>query len=310
VNASLHCATAHDGPGVIRAAGGETFPFNTLLYASSLPHLGEVVTREAVDVPVLVRQIGRTGFRDGMLPWPYVALEGDDVERLRAGFPELVSVVGVIGPSSLWRWPGITEVVRFKDHFVLDPALPFHLSARSRANLRKGERRWSLREVAGRAAARTAAALYRRMAAFRGLAGTLFDFPVTHFERLMGVPAVRCFAVVDADGAWGSCCCGARFGDEFHLLHIAASADGLRSFAAHVLMKEVTARCIAQGVRLFLGGLPRTGMEGLERFKQRWTNTLRPTYLLRLVVQPSACQTLPAAPGYDGAFFPRYRTPW
>jgi hypothetical protein len=43
------------------------------------------------------------------------------------------------------------------------------------------------------------------------------------------------------------------------------------------------------------------------RFKQRWSNQTKPSWLLRMIIQPAIYKAM-AIPG--NSFFPAYRTAW
>lgn len=98
--------------------------------------------------------------------------------------------------------------------------------------------------------------------------------------------------------------CGAICGNELHLLHIVVGGNGLTSNASYVLMDEIIRHCVAHNIKLFLGGVPGSGDEGVLRFKVRWSNTTLSSWLLKMVIQPEVYKTL-AVPG--NSFFPAYR---
>ncbi len=285
------------------------FPLHDLAYARGLAHLGEAVQPDDLGLPVLRRPIPGTEWYDGMLPPPYVAPTPDEVATLATALPDLVSIVGVIRPGSEHPWSGVPGVAPAKQHYVFDPQLPWRPGTRTRRHLTEGERRWRLEMPSGAAVAGTAATLHAQVAAARGFSGSLSAFPAAHFDQLAQAPWGVFFAAVDPRGHIGAMACGALCHSELHLLHIAGSAQGRRTSASYVLMAGITEWCTDAGRRMYLGSQPRTGTPGLARFKARWTNTLEPSHLVRLIVRPAEYQSLGGIPGNPDTFFPAYRTP-
>ncbi len=279
-------------------------PFNQLEYARS--HTGLIVNRLNTPTPVFVSKIDNQPYCDGRLPWPYIWLDENEGCKLKSAFDDLVSLTGILAPSQLPPWSHSSDLIAFKPHFVFDPVLgSLKLGRKSRRNLTIGRKRWEISEVDSIEGLRAFFELHQLLVKRRGLSHQ-FDFSEEHFTRLSRLPYFSILGVRDAS-LWGAMACGAYFGDEFHLLHIVISPEGLVSNASYVLMHEITTHCQRHGIKLFLGGVPNGNHEGLRRFKVRWSNQVLTSWLVCMIIQPEIYQRL-AIP--DNSFFPAYRQSW
>ncbi len=303
----MQCEYSKDAPPIAIERGVvQGFPFNTLDYAET--YRGEVRFSESLSSAILIQAIAGYPYCDGRLPWPYVALPEMGELLIKAEFPDLVSITGVIAPSS--TCPSSTaadhELVPFKPHFIFDPSVgSIILSKKSASNLRKGRRVWWAADANSSEGWEAFDDIYRQFIGDHRLTGGFYDFGDDHFPRLSGICSMRLFGVRSST-AWGAMACGAHHGKELHLMHIRVTEQGYRSFASYVLMDEVTRYCEANGLALFLGGLRHGADDGLLRFKRRWTNRTLPAWLLKIVVRPAVYDHL-AIPG--NPFFPGYRLP-
>lgn len=281
-------------------------PYRLPEYATA--YAGTVECRGAAPIPVFVRTIDHVGLQDGCLPWPYIDITEREKTALSNEFSELVSLTGVLAPSLTCPLltSDTTAVVPFKTHFIFDPELGLlNLSRKSRSNLSSGRRVWEPAEASSLEGWATFADLYKELIDRRNLAGGPFDFESEHFLRLSRLPWMTIFGVRNNAG-WGAMACGARHGNELHLLHIVVSGRGLTSNASYVLMNDLISHSIENNIKLFLGGVPGAGAldEGVLRFKQRWSNHALPSWLLKMIIRPEIYGTL-ALPG--NAYFPAYR---
>jgi hypothetical protein len=283
------------------------FPFHLSRYLSGFPHVGTAEPGRDAPAGVIRRPIAGSDLSDGLGPWPYFhARDAGDGAALAAAFPDLVTVVAITQPG--FRPPDGDDAVLLKEHFVHDPDLPATaLSRRARKRLRQAEGRWQV-DCPQRAPERMElAALYAQVSRRRSFAGGFFDFPPAHFAALAGLDGMVYFRVA-RDGEAAGMACGARHGDELHLLHLALSDQGLAEDAAYPLMQAIIDFCRERKVVMLMGGAPRTDGEGIARFKRRWTNRSAPVFLTRFVNRPDAyaalCRNRPAT-----AFFPAYRDP-
>ncbi len=256
---------------------------------------------------MLVRNIEHTPYEDGHLPWPYVCLDEAEVHSLASLHPQLVSITGVILPPQQVEIQPSWALQPFKPHFVFSPALPTTpLSRKSLANLAEGRASWAFAEAASPEDWTCFQRLYEELVQRRGLVQSPFNFAPSHFETLSALPHVRLYGVRH-DRQWGAMLCAAQFGAELHLIHIVVSAEGLRTNASYALMQAMIDLCQDQQLTLFIGGVPAGDSGGMLKFKTRWTNQTRMSYLVRLIVRPDVYDKL-SLPG--NTFFPAYRTSW
>lgn len=263
--------------------------------------------------PLLVREIPGTDLRDGVLPWPYSDLNAEELLGLRAASPDLVSIVGNLSPAtppdevSRMQEAGL-DVVRAKEHFVLDPRLPMRAwSASTRSKIRRAQQQWSPGIVMPDSLP-SVLEIYRSLVRRRELAGTFWDFSDGHFDLLLRDPAARVVGMFDAQGTLGCFACLVRQGDDLHGIHMAGSVQAHDSWGMYALLAELVGECRETGARLFLGGAPRGSRAGSESFKARWSNTTLPVVLVRMVVDAGAYERLPAVA--PAGYFPAYRETW
>lgn len=201
--------------------------------------------------------------------------------------------------------PGRT-LVPLKPHYLFDPQLGLPaLSCKTRSNLRRGQRHWRPERAGSAADWLRFDTLYRAMLARRHLQSGLFDYPPDHFQRLSALPFIRLFGVRD-DREWGSMACGAEYRGELHLLHVLTSPSGLASNASYVLMQHLLEHALSRDETLFIGGVAGSDDGGMLRFKLRWSNTQRMSWLLKMVLRPQDYRRLAIA---GNPYFPAYRHP-
>lgn len=289
-----------------------TFPFNTLGYAEGLSNIGAPETDPSGRLVVLRRAIAGTELSDGTGPWPYLWIDGPaDLESLRTGFPDLVSLVAVTQPG--FR-PELAEAgadaIFLKDHFVYDPARPTPpLSVRTRKRLHRAEAEGTFDLAISDADRMAIVPIYRGLLERRGLTGSLFDFPAKHFAATAALPGSVFFRVANRSGI-GAMACGIVYGDMLQILHTAIAEDGLAWNASYLLMHGMQGFARDSGLRLLTGGMPAGAAPGLRTFKLRWANAFAPVYLVRIVNDRKAYDALSAARGTAGFdFFPAYRAP-
>jgi hypothetical protein len=282
-------------------------PFNTPAYAAGLGHLGAVEMHAGGHFPVLRRVIPGTSLCDGVGPWPYLWVGSpSDVDALREDFPHLVTLSVVTQPGFVPRARS-GDAVLLKQHFIYDPALPAPvMSRRARARLRRCEAAGAFEVVPGGEAWRAMAGVYAGLVRRRCLTGSLFDMPARHFEAVAELEESVFFRVRDAAGV-GGMACGVVFGGLLQILHTATTESGLTWNASYLLMHGLQDYCRGLGLRLFLGGLPDSGRDGLRIFKERWVNSQAPVYLLRIVNDRARYSALCSRARADASFFPAYR---
>jgi hypothetical protein len=285
-------------------------PFNTAFYASGLQNIGTLGVSGHGQLPVLWRPIPGTRHFDGMGSWPYVWIEGqDDLASLRQDFPDLVTITAVTQPGYV---PDSRQVdaVLLKQHYVYDPALPPRpLSARAAGRLRRcaGVADFEVAVDAGRA--ERMSALYDGLKQRRCLGGLHVDFSLPHFQVIAELESGRYFQVRHGNGTIGAMACAVLFGDMLQILHTASSPDGLRWDASYLLMDGIQRYARRTGTRMFTGGMPMGGSDGLRTFKQRWANSFEPVYMIKLINNHSLYADLCRSTNGDHGFFPAYRRP-
>ena len=262
--------------------------------------------RTGAPCAVIARDIGSTGLSDACLPWPYVDIDEVGINQLASAYPEFVSLSGVVLPNRSMI-PESKILVPFKPHYAFDPSLPTRpLSKKSLSNLKSGLRHWEFSQSQSVDDWQHFEGGYRELMQRRNLAGSTFDFPSSHFRNLATLPYVALHGAKGADG-WGAMICSARFGAEMHLIHLVVTTSGLLTNASYVMMQGLIDSCRESGIAMFIGGVPAGDEGGIQRFKQRWTNTTRMSFLLRRILRPEVYRKL-AIP--DNTFFPAYRRDW
>jgi hypothetical protein len=284
-------------------------PFGGIGYMSGLRHIGEPEPSRTGLFSILRRRIAQSGLSDGMGPWPYLWIEGpQDMASLYNDFRHLVSITAVTQPGFV---PGLPEadMTLLKQHFVYDPRLPRPpLSRRAGLRLSRTLMTSFCRLVTDEGRLARMTAMYEGLKARRHLFGGHFDFPAQHFESLHRMENAVFVEVGDASGI-GAAACGVLFQGILQILHTVTSEHGLRWDASYRLMAGLQDYADEHQVRLLTGGLPDGGSPGLLAFKKRWSNSVAPVYLLKIINDRAAyaalCRDSPERSGY----FPLYRAP-
>jgi hypothetical protein len=262
---------------------------------------------------VLLRPIPGTGWHDATGPYPLLPFgTGWDIA---AGLAEIaaagaISLVAVTDPLAPCPAPKLfAHAVPFKRHrLVLGGPVDYVPDTHHRRRLRRAAS-CELAEVALDAVMPDWLRLYAGLAARRGFAGGMQDFPLSYMASLPPL-GLRCFAAREA-GAIVAMGLWLQHGDTawYHLG--AADAAGRESGAGHAVMDLAIRRLLADGVtRIVLGGGLATAAEppcGLDRFKAGFANASRVNLLLGAVLDEARCAALGGATG--GGFFPAYRAP-
>lgn len=293
-------------------------PFSRRDYCLSLPHLGRPVAADGLDTALLARAIPGSRRSDLVGPWPYTVaprpgLAGAALAALRRD--AYVSLTMVLRPdvpadhvAALGAaLDGSAELAPLKDHYVRDPDLPTPtLRARTRQNLRLGERHWHLRRLAPTEISRVCSTLQQQLAARRRLSDHA-RVPARHFRVIAELEGIEAMAAVDADGP-GAVLIAARSGCETHLLHFLTSPRVIRTCGSYLLWMEAIRLWASDGC-VYLGGAPGSADgPGIAQFKARWANRIAPVLLMKAVLDGEAYGALAARAPAGGTFFPAYRT--
>jgi len=283
-------------------------PFNSLQYAAGLGHLG-TAEMDAGKVRVFRRPVPETDLHDGVGAWPYVWIDDQaDIATLYEGYRHLVTLAVVTQPGFVPRGRGDDATI-LKQHFVYDPALPAPpLSRRARGRLAACEKIAAFEVVAGPTGWREFADLYEGLKVRRALKGAFFEKGARHFQAVAECEGSIFFRVAGSRGL-GAMACGVVFADMLQVLHMGSTESGLRWDASYLLMHGLQQFARANRLRLFTGGMPDAGSEGLRVFKSRWANAFEPVYLMKIVNDPIRYRELCAARPAASNYFPAYRDP-
>jgi Acetyltransferase (GNAT) domain len=266
----------------------------------------------AIAVPLLVRGISGTNFRDGISPYGYPGGRIDgatppDPAEVEWGATGLVSV---FIRERLDR-PCLQGATSRSVVQVSDPGSPRRLRTSTRQEVeRNQELGYRVERLPGPEADVEAVAgferAYEQTMRRAGAAGR-YLFGSEYFEALLGSPAVSLFV---AHGPGGGIAAGAIGALSDGLLHYFLSGSG-DEHATSSPTKNVVVAMIdfadELGVPVNLGGGVRPG-DGLEAFKKGFANSELPFHTHEVVCDPAAYAELSA--GREGTdFFPLYRAP-
>jgi hypothetical protein len=287
-------------------------------YAAALAEFGTPLELPRCGGWVLQRPIPGTHHRDAMGSYPVFACRDwstlpDDIEALPAG---LVSFALVTDPFGNWSEPILhrcfDRVLRFKDHFVYDLALPpeRHVSWSHRRNARSALRHLRI-EVATEAAAHLDewTALYGALVVQRGITG-IRAFSSGSFARQLRVPGItmlRAFHGHDViaaqlwyaneDVAYSHLTTGG------HAAYTLGAVDALYWSALQYFRGRARWLDLGGGA-----GITSDGRDGLSAFKRGWSTDSRPVFFCgRILDPPRYAQILREQHVPETAYFPAYR---
>lgn len=270
---------------------------------------------------LLVRSLSNVPWKDVIGCYPVFCCRdwtnlSDDLENLPA---DLVAVSLVADsasgvPFELLQRSFPDVCYRYKSHFFVDLTLPFgsYISSHHRRNARRALR--SLR----------VAELDRpgdHLSQWETMYGTLIArhdihghaaFSHDSFDRQMRVPGLRAFAAFLADEMVGMILW--MIHDKTAYYHLAAYSEaGYLHKASFAMFWHCLQGFSEEGVELAaLGGGAGTyaASDGLSRFKQGWSNEIRPAYLCGRILDHSRYKKLVSESGtQSSSYFPAYRTP-
>lgn len=293
----------------------EPLAYDTAAYAATLSHLGTPFAVPGWEGYLLRCLIpGTTDVFDAMSVWPYcLPPDRSQLPALRAwlqaeGFVTLRAFFRPDAPLSLvhFQQAGF-EVVLLKDHFVFDATLAEEpQSAKTRANIRRGQRLWQLELVSLADHQHTIAAYHEQLLQrkqFRAIAA----LPPTHFAALVDVPAVQVLGALDKEGL-GAALITVHSAQSVHFHVVVGAERAYRNCAFYALYQEAITRW-ASSSTLYLGGAPSSpNGQGIARFKRRFSNRRVPVYMLQTVLNPALCQQLVSLRSpQQSNWFPPYR---
>ena len=290
-------------------------PYDTAAYAATLHHLGTPFRVDGWPGPLIRCAIpGAPDTFDAVGAWPYCsppaddqsarlsnALQAEGVVTFRAFFRPDAPFV-----TAHWRQAGFAPVL-LKEHFVFDPALdwPSH-SAKTRYNIRRGRRLWSVEPIALADHYRTIAAYHEQLVQSRQFS-TLAALPPTHFAALADLPNVHLLGALDKEGL-GAALITVHDAASVHFHVIVGAGRAYQNCAFYALYQVAIERWAASRT-IYLGGAPSSpNGQGIAQFKQRFANRRAPVYMMQAVLDAERCQRLvTTCQGQPSSWFPPYR---
>ncbi|HYG96224.1 MAG TPA: GNAT family N-acetyltransferase [Solirubrobacterales bacterium] len=290
------------------AASAEFFRSRPFLDAEEATHTLRIESGEgALVAPLIVREIEGTEERDGISPYGYPGIVGDDLDLRAIDWSPtgLVSVFirHVLAPSPL---AGATErnVVQ-----IADPALPPKSRPSDRRQIRRNlEAGYVLELVAGRDTTPVQRAgfldVYEQTMRRTGAAAHYF-FGAAYFDRILEAERTW-LALATAPSGDLAAASIAAVSDGYLHYYLSGSADAHLRAAP---MKNVVARLVEHsaelGLPLNLGGGISPG-DALEEFKRGFANRQQPWLTSELVCDERRYAQL-SGDREAGGFFPAYR---
>ena len=290
-------------------------PYDTAAYAATLNHLGTPFSVYGWPGPLLRCAIpGAPDMFDAIGPWPYCsppAIGESAVLYDALQLQELVTFRAFLRPdtplcTAQWQQTSFTLVL-LKEHFVFDPTLdwPSH-SAKTRYNICRGRRLWSIEPIALADHYHTIATYHEQLVRSRQFS-TLAALPPAHFAALANLPSVHVLGALDKEGL-GAALITLHNAASVHFHVIVGAARACQRCAFYALYQAAIERW-ASSRTIYLGGAPGSpNGQGIAQFKQRFANRRAPVYMIQAVLDAERCQRLvTACKGQPSNWFPPYR---
>ncbi|CAM3441190.1 GNAT family N-acetyltransferase [Corallococcus soli] len=268
----------------------------------------------ALRVPLIVRPIEGTPYRDAISPYGYPGgrMDGlrevpkDAVDWTDTGLVSLFVRDRVTGPRCFAGGTERNEV------FFIDPRLPIEFQPEARRQMRRNTR---LGFVSTCSAMRETSHEERegfkdvyRQTMVRDGAHSRYFFSDAYFEQLFSSPNAWLATTRAADGHIASSGVGVSSDGVMHYyLGGTADADLGRSPAKNTVFGALVELSTRLGLPLHLGGGVRPG-DGLEQFKRSFANASSRLCTHELICEPSVYARLSAS-RRDTDYFPAYRAP-
>jgi PAS domain-containing protein len=287
-------------------------------YAGALADLGPVRALPRSGGSVIVRDIGASGHRDAMGPYPIFSCADWDglAEDLRGLADELVAVSLVVDPFGGWTTDTLRrcfpDVLRhFKDHYVVelgpDPLARAH--PHLRRNIARARRELEVEVVADPIGfADEWEALYEQLIARHGIRGVA-AFSRRSLTAQLAVPGLVALRAV-ADGVTVGASLWYEQGDVAYYHLAAYDRTGYERRASFALFASAFELFAQRGLRwISLGagaGAAGDPDDGLSRFKRGWSTATRPAWFGGRVLRREVYDRLAGAG--NGEWFPAYRS--
>ncbi|MCY1046856.1 GNAT family N-acetyltransferase [Corallococcus sp. bb12-1] len=268
----------------------------------------------ALRVPLIVRPIEGTQYRDAISPYGYPGggLDGlgevpkDAVDWAGTGLVSLFVRDRVAGPRCFAGGTERNEV------FFIDPRLPLEFPAEARRQMRRNTRLGFLSTCcpvleASHEEREGFKEVYRQTMVRDGAHARYF-FSDAYFEELFSSPVAWLATTRAADGHIASSGVGVSSDGLMHYyLGGTADADLARSPAKNTVFGALVELSARLGMPLHLGGGVRPG-DGLEQFKRSFSNASSHLCTHELICEPSVYDRL-SERSSDTGYFPAYRAP-
>lgn len=289
--------------------------YDTAAYAATLSHLGMPFAVPGWQGCLLRCTIpAATNVFDAISVWPYCSPpDSSQLPALRA----LLQAEGLVTLRAFCR-PEVQlstepfqqagfELSLLKEHFVFDSTFDEQpQSAKTRANIRRGQRLWQIELVSLADHQHTIAAYHEQLLQKKQFSA-IAALPPTHFAALADVPAVQVLGAFDKEGL-GAALITVHSAKSIHFHVVVGAERAYRNCAFYALYQEAITRW-APSHTLYLGGAPSSpNGQGIARFKSRFSNRCVPVYMLQTVLNPALCQQLVRSrPLRRSNWFPPYR---
>jgi hypothetical protein len=287
-------------------------------YIDSLAEFGRPVHLPSSGGWLLERNIGATAYRDAMGPYPLFSCTNwtglaADLDELQSDLVSVALAPDPFGDYNLDLLRGCFDrVVAFKSHFVVDLSQPGPYGGRHhRYYARK-----ALRDVTVDVALNPGdmlddwIGLYDHLIQRHDLKG-IKAFSQQAFSRQFETPGLVVIRASTSDGT----CVGAHLwyiGRDVAYSHLAATNDAGYRLSCSYAIYEAALEYFRGKVRwVDLGGGAGASSreDGLTKFKQGWSNCVRPAYFCGRILNAERYAELVRATNTEtAAYFPAYRS--
>jgi len=288
-------------------------------YAESLAEFGRPLLLRRSGAWLLVRDIPETQSQDAMGVYPFISCHDwrglpDDMNDLGEALTSVVAVSDPLGhyDETILRRAFCDVVIPFKSHYVAN------LSARVEEFVHRDHQRRSRNALARLSVmisndASTLVSewtdMYENLIKRHNIKG-IAAFSEASFKKQARVPGALVLKALDGDKTIGMLWWFVS-GDTAYY-HLGAFADrGYETDASYALFMTSLKELQQRGVRVAClgGGAGLSDKDsGLSRFKRRWTNAVRTSFLCGRILNPTDYNAVTLALGRSGSsYFPAYR---
>lgn len=294
------------------ARSDDLFRCEAFLEAEGVTHTLRLSGLERIaSVPLIVREIDRSGAVDAVSPYGYpgglvegggAAFDPSDVDWSQTG------LVSIFGRERLAAEPWLTDAKARSRVLLHDPARPREVRPRLAEQIRANEREgWSVEATPGPASSALDRDLFARayeQTMRRAGADERYFFAREYFDAVLSYE--RSWLLIARHPSGAGAAAIAALSDSMLHYYLGGTCDSARAASP---FKNVVAAMLDLGDRLELplnlGGGVAAG-DGLEAFKRGFANSDLPFFTQQVVCDPPEYKRL-AAGGDRSDFFPAYR---